>query len=163
MALRWLQFGLQLRAARLDSSLETLLAKKAKQAPVSGAALLGAAFKQRKGKQDDSDERTTSIGLFLYARAYAEAGVHLHRMKLWTQFVPPSKSLPLTVVRTSSAVALDVALRGETDQLASTHFAGTYYRAAFSAAAMCGMRRSLRSVKPWRLEDVLGKPLGQRG
>ena len=46
--------------------------------PVSGAALLGGVLK----KQPPTDERTNPIGLLHYARAYAEAGVHLKGAKL---------------------------------------------------------------------------------
>ncbi len=45
--------------------------------PISGAALLGAV--ERKRQQATDNERTTPIGLLLFARAYAEAGTHLHR------------------------------------------------------------------------------------
>ena len=51
----------------------------------------------------------------------------------------------------------------EADQLASSHLVGPYHRATVGTAPLCGVRRSVHSVKPWRLEDVLGKPLGRRG
>jgi hypothetical protein len=44
--------------------------------PISGAALLGAV--ERKRQEVDRDDRTTPIGLLLFARAYSEAGAHLH-------------------------------------------------------------------------------------
>src|SRR5262245_3068785 len=52
---------------------------KGKRLPISGAALLGAIEQKH---QPDADERTTAIGLFLFARAYAEAGAHLHQAML---------------------------------------------------------------------------------
>ena len=49
------------------------------------------------------------------------------------------------------------------DELATSPLDGTDHRTAVGAAALCGMWRSALSVKPWRMEDVLGKPLGRRG
>lgn len=43
-------------------------------------------------------------------------------------------------------------------QLASSYLDGPHRRAAFSCAECGGPPHS---VKPWRLEDVLGKPLGR--
>jgi hypothetical protein len=48
-----------------------------KPPPISGAALLGA-VERRHAQQ----ERVTPLGLLNYARAYAEAGIHLHATKL---------------------------------------------------------------------------------
>lgn len=47
--------------------------------PISGAALLGAV--ERKLQEVDREGRTTPIGLLLFARAYAEAGVHLNQQE----------------------------------------------------------------------------------
>src|SRR5690349_2417146 len=46
--------------------------------PISGAALLGKVVKN----QPEDDERTNAFGLLSYARAYAEAGIHLDANKL---------------------------------------------------------------------------------
>ena len=51
----------------------------------------------------------------------------------------------------------------EADQLAPSHLDGSHHRTTIRAAALCGVRWAVHSVKPWRLEDVLGKPLGRRG
>ena len=55
--------------------------------------------------------------------------------------------------------------RDETEaaQLAPAPLDGTYHCTAIRAASVRGLRGSLHSVKPWRLEDVIGKPLGRRG
>ena len=55
--------------------------------------------------------------------------------------------------------------RDETEaaQLAPAPLDGTYDCTAIRAASVRGLRGSLHSVKPWRLEDVIGKPLGRRG
>ena len=49
-------------------------------------------------------------------------------------------------------------------QLAPSHLDGTQYRATIGVSPLRGVRQPrFHSVKPWRLEDVLGKPLGRRG
>ena len=50
----------------------------------------------------------------------------------------------------------------EADQLAASHLDGPHHRATIRAVALCGLRRIVQSVKPWRMEDVFGKPLGRR-
>jgi hypothetical protein len=51
----------------------------------------------------------------------------------------------------------------EANQLASTHFDEAYHRTAISTVTLAECGGPLHSVKPWRIEDVLGKPLGRRG
>ena len=54
--------------------------------------------------------------------------------------MPPSKSLPLTASRMSSAIAARD--QAKADQLAPSHFDGPHHNAAIRATAMCGVRRS---------------------
>ena len=51
----------------------------------------------------------------------------------------------------------------EADQLAPSHLDGLtiVQLSARLRCAECGGQ--LHSVKPWRMDDVLGKPLGRRG
>ena len=57
--------------------------------------------------------------------------------------MPPSKSLPLTATRTSSASAAMPHDEVEADQLASSHLTGTHHRAIVRAAALRGVWRSV--------------------
>ena len=76
----------------------------------------------------------------------------------------PSKSLPLTAYAYRVLLPAMPHDEAEADQLAASHLDGPHHRAAVCTAPLCGVRQvSLHSVKPWRMEDVLGKPLGRRG
>ena len=51
----------------------------------------------------------------------------------------------------------------EADGLASSHFDGLTIAQLSERLRCAECGGQLHSVKPWRMEDVLGKPLGRRG
>ena len=60
---------------------------------------------------------------------------------LWTRCMRPSKSLPLTAIRTSRLLPSMPHDSAKAYQLASSHFDGTDHRATVGAATLCGVRR----------------------